>query len=188
MDAARWSFAASRLALRRHRRELHGLDPIGAPAGPFGPADRLLTFRALHSSRSASAFRLPGTELEHPGGAPPLVTSSVCALPPTSPPPSADPAHRWTFGTSPPGFGSRSALVVSHHLDGFLRRTAPGMLQPVPDLGFAGLHQGRSSPAEAGSDRVPDSLRRAHPSKASFLADSRTASLRPLPSCRSVTP
>lgn len=41
------------------------------------------------------------------------------------------------------------------------------MLQPVPDLGFAGLHQGRSSTAEAVSDRVPDSLRRAHPSKAS---------------------
>jgi hypothetical protein len=29
------------------------------------------------------------------------------------------------------------------------------------------LHRGRSSPAGAGSDRVPDSLRRAHPTKAS---------------------
>jgi len=92
---------------------------------------------------------------------------SVCAPLPTSPHPSACPVHRWTFGASPPGFGSRSALVVSHHLDGFLRSAVPGMLQPVPDLGFAGLHQGRSSPAEAGSDRVPDSLRRAHPTKVS---------------------
>jgi hypothetical protein len=90
----------------------------------------------------------------------------LCAPLPTSPRPSADPVHRWTFGASPPGFGSRSALVVSHHLDGFLRSAVPGMLQPVPDLGFAGLHRGRSSTAEAVSDRVPDSLRRAHPTKA----------------------
>jgi len=168
-----------RPALRRHRRELHGLHPIGASADPFGPADRLLTFPSLalpgpswRSSRTSSSR-----------------TSSVCAPPPTSPRPSASRAPSLAlFGASPPGFGSRSALVVSHHLDGFLRSAVPGMLQPVPDLGFVGLHRGRSSTAEAVSDRVPDSLRRAHPTKVSFLAGSRTASLRPLPSCRSVAP
>ena len=30
----------------------------------------------------------------------------------------------------------RSALVVSHHLNGLLRSLNPGVLQPVPTMGF----------------------------------------------------
>ena len=30
----------------------------------------------------------------------------------------------------------RSALVVSHHLNGLLRTMNPGVLQPVPTMGF----------------------------------------------------
>jgi hypothetical protein len=167
MDAARWT---SRLAVL----------PFVVTDGDFTAFIRSGRLQILSDRPTASSpcrsRALPGTELEI------LSELSSRLRPPRVPlhrhhrlrpltrvhfrrPRQVACFDRGPFGASPPGFGSRSVLVVSHHLDGFLRSAVPGMLQPVPDLGFAGLHRGRSSPAEAGSDRVPDSLRRAHPTK-----------------------
>jgi hypothetical protein len=41
------------------------------------------------------------------------------------------------FGSEVPPSKSRSVLVVSHHLDGFLRSEVAGLLHPAADLGFA---------------------------------------------------
>jgi hypothetical protein len=64
---------------------------------------------------------------------------------------------------------SCSALVVSHHLDGLLRKWAPGVLQPVTAVGFDAFQT--SVPASPGpkthqgGDRKSSSQRGSHPSK-----------------------
>jgi hypothetical protein len=87
------------------------------------------------------------------------------------------------------GPGSRSALVVSHHLDGLLHTEAAGLLHPADDSGVRRvsgsgfrlhpkvLRRGLRLPRAANRTlrRVP-------------LISSRTASLRPLPSCLCCTP
>jgi len=109
---------------------------------------------------------------------------------------------------------TRSAIVVSHHLDGLLRIAASGVLQPKPNEvrcvsvafsprlqpppwtnpdgsclpGSRHPHHQQVSPMAPGASPSPQ--RFSHPSK-NPLPSSRTASLRPLPSCRftrSVTP
>ena len=73
---------------------------------------------------------------------------------------------------------SRSAHVVFHHFDGLLRVEALGLLRPKADRGslrFAMACTTAPRNAVHTLRRIP-------------LASSRTASLRPLPSCRSTAP
>jgi len=83
-------FAACRPALHRHRWELHGLHPIGAPAGPSGPAGRLLTFRSptRAEARAVRTSSGPSRSVSRRSASRP---PSVCAPPPTSPTPSTSP-------------------------------------------------------------------------------------------------
>jgi len=85
---------------------------------------------------------------------------------------------------------TRSAIVVSHHLDGLLRIAAPGVLQPKPNevrcvsvtcIPVANHLDARPLSKPALSRNAFHTPRRIP------LANSRTASLRPLPSCRFVT-
>jgi hypothetical protein len=58
--------------------------------------------------------------------------------PPTGIPPARPlPEAEAPFGPTLPGAGSRSALVVSHHLDGLLRAEVAGLLHPATGQGFA---------------------------------------------------
>ena len=58
----------------------------------------------------------------------PLSRSPVASTP-------SRPLARPTFGLEMPISKSRSALVVSHHLDGFLRNRLAGLLHPAADHG-----------------------------------------------------
>jgi hypothetical protein len=71
------------------------------------------------------------------------------------------------FGPALPHAGSRSTLVVSRHLDGFLRTGVTGLLHPATDQGFAAFHAcRRPEPSEDDSTRRGQSPRRgSHPSK-----------------------
>lgn len=54
------------------------------------------------------------------------------------------------FGPALPDAGSRSAFVVSHHHDGFLRAEVTGLLHPATGQGFAAFHVGRPCRPKAG--------------------------------------
>jgi len=94
------------------------------------------------------------------------------------------------FGSEVPPSKSRSVLVVSHHLDGFLRSEVAGLLHPAADLGFAAFPDLRTSPQPAETGVLPGctghSPQRYDPSK--NLCDSRAASPQPLPPRRSLLP
>jgi len=86
---------------------------------------------------------------------------------------------------------TRSAPVVSHHFDGFLRAEASSLLHP--EAGRGSLRFRVPCPSMADRSRRPvglGSLSRnaVHTLRRIPLASSRTASPRPLPSCRSVGP
>jgi hypothetical protein len=106
-----------------------------------------------------------------------------------SPATSTPGAPKRSFGPAVPCASSRSALVVSHHLDGFLRDRAAGLLRPAAGLGFvafrafAAHHRSEPKLGAPWNRRAPSPRRGSDPSKGS-LANSRSASLRPLPSCR----
>jgi hypothetical protein len=71
-------------------------------------------------------------------------------VPPTRPLPRAEAP----FGSTPPSADSRSALVVSHHHDGFLRAEVTGLLHPATCQGFAAFRACRfPAPPEGGSAR-----------------------------------
>jgi len=167
-----------RPALRRRRRELHGIDPIGASAGSFEPADRLLTF--------------PSPALPGPSGSflSELLLSyilRVCAPPPTSPRPSTSRIHCWILRS----FASRHRLV-------FRPRGFSPPRRVSPECGFQHVAAGTGPGVRRVSPRpivhcrgsvgsrpgFPPTLT---PYEGLFLVGSRTASLRPLPSCRSTT-
>ena len=89
-----------------------------------------------------------------------------------------------SFGPTVPTARSCSVLVVSHHLDGFLRAEATGLLHPAADCEVRRVSC--FQPPGVSEDVLEDlgipraagrTLRRVP------LASSRTASLRPLPSC-----
>jgi hypothetical protein len=89
-----------------------------------------------------------------------------------------------SFGPTVPPVESRSALVVSHHLDGFLRAGAAGLLHPAAGSGVRRVSCFRHPRApEGGLDgrRIPRAA--GHTLRRVPLISSRTASLRPLPSC-----
>jgi hypothetical protein len=82
---------------------------------------------------------------------------------------------------------SCSALVVSHHLDGFLRSTAPGLLHPGARRGSLRFTTSlprwpRPKPSPRAPLVVPPSA--VHTPRRTPLICSRTASPRPLPPCR----
>ena len=79
---------------------------------------------------------------------------------------------------------SRSALVVSHHLDGFLHIEVTGLLHPATGKGFATFHNCRPSRRPRALERRCAPRDAVHTLRRLPLASSRTASLRPLPSCR----
>ncbi len=88
-------------------------------------------------------------------------------------------------GQTGPTCLARSALVVSHHLDGFLRAAAAGLLHPAADPGvrrvssrFIALDPKVSLDSTLGPRDAP-TLQRVS------LAKSRAASPRPMPPCRS---
>jgi hypothetical protein len=96
-----------------------------------------------------------------------------------------DSRHRSIRGLPRPPI--RSILVVSHHLDGLTRTTGLGFVAPRSQPGFAAFHAVPSrAPAKASTSRQRNDPRSAvHTLRRIPLASSRTASPRPLPSCRS---
>jgi hypothetical protein len=106
--------------------------------------------------------------------------------PPTGIPPARPlPGAEAPFGSTLPSADSCSALVVSHHHDGLLRAEVTGLLHPATGQGFAAFHACPSPQhpkvKRAGGVNPRDAV---HTLRRVPLISSRTASLRPLPSCR----
>jgi hypothetical protein len=97
--------------------------PTAAPIETSATA--LLT---LTSSSKSSSERW-----SHLAAGPPLMRF---ARPSTDVPACVHSREQAPFGPALRPAGSRSALVVSHHLDGFLRTRAAGLLHPAAGLGF----------------------------------------------------
>jgi hypothetical protein len=95
------------------------------------------------------------------------------------------PGAETPFGSTVPPAESRSAFVVSHHHDGLLRTEVTGLLHPATGQGFAAFRasQYQSSP-KAILDTVGSPREAIHTLRRVSLVRSRSASLRPLPSCR----
>lgn len=88
-------------------------------------------------------------------------------------------------GPASPGADSCSALVVSHHLDGFLRAEVAGLLHPATGKGFTAFRvcrQGGGPKASSMPGTVP--AVRFAPFEEFPSSAAGHASLRPLPSCR----
>jgi len=115
---------------------------------------------------------------------PPLM-GFECRPPAGKPPARPLPGAEAPFGPTLPSADSCSALVVSHHLNGLLRTGVTGLLHPATGQGFAAFCACRlpGRPKALGSSGCPprDAV---HTLRRVPLASSRTASLRPLPSCR----
>jgi hypothetical protein len=109
-----------------------------------------------------------------------------------SPPPSTWSVRVHSHPTLPPGFGSelpgsnsRSVLVVSHHLDGFLRVETCGLVASrCQSWGSSRFLLSVAACRRSGRGRSSHSPRRSYPSKNS-LDSSCSASPRPLPPRRS---
>jgi hypothetical protein len=170
-------------------RSLLDLSPL--PAGPSrssrpdhrpqpkprvdSPHDLILSSRALVRELGSPLGDSSSLEIRSKPVCPPADTSAARPLPEAEAPvgPTVPPAESW------------SAFVVSHHHDGLLHATVMGLLHPTTGQGFAAFHASRRqrSPkatlVSAGTPR--DAV---HTLRSCSLANSRTASLRPLPSCR----
>jgi hypothetical protein len=93
-----------------------------------------------------------------------------------------------SFGPTKPFVESCSALVVSHHLDGLLRAGAAGLLHPAAGHGVRRVSCFRlPHTSEDGLEARHISRAAGHTLRRVPLISSRTASLRPLPSCRFCT-
>jgi len=111
---------------------------------------------------------------------------SYLVCPPADVPPMRPlPGAEAPFGSTVPTVESRSAFVVSHHHDGFLRTRVTGLLHPATGQGFAAFRasQPQCNP-KATLDTVGSPREAFHTLRRVPLVCSRTASLRPLPSCR----
>jgi len=177
--AGRLAFPAPSVAFRRCRPDLRGI-PFTAtalqPKSPrIGPHDLVVSSRALTQ------------ELESPLGD--SSSRGVCSKPVC--PPADMPLARPLPGTEAP-FGptelpaeSRSAYVVSHHHDGLLHAKVTGLLHPATGQGFAAFRASRAQRHQKATQELAATPRDAvHTLRRLSLASSRTASLRPLPSCR----
>jgi hypothetical protein len=124
---------------------------------------------------------------------PPLL-GFECRPPAGIPPARPLPGAEAPFGPTPPSADSRSALVVSHHLDGFLRTRVTGLLHPATSQGFAAFPAVRLPvpPESSAVHRVLSPRRVSHPSKSSphqqpYYITAAVAFL-PLPSCPARVP
>lgn len=140
------------------------------------------------SERSRPAGRLADPKIARP----PLV--ALLARAPSPDFPAACTPGASAFRSTPlrvgiPSPTSCSVLVVSRHLDGFLRNKAAGLLHPATGLGVrrvsrATAHHRFVPRPEAPWNRHHLSRDDVRTLRRVSLVDSRTASLRPLPSCR----
>jgi len=91
-----------------------------------------------------------------------------------------------SFGQTMPTVRSRSALVVSHHLDGLLHPAVAGLLRPATGQRFIAFHAAldQDSSEDSTCARCALPATQLHTPRRIPLVDSRTASPRPLPSCR----
>jgi len=148
--------------LREHR--LPGSEP------PDASTSVTFTSPSMRPHTAGNPSRIAVTEVSTRHGFHPLL--EFARLPPL---------HRHTVRASTPGdqsllradgttrFGSCSALVVSHHLDGFLRAAAAGLLHPATGLGFATFRDAvsRGLSREASVTDLVSRDAGSHPSKSS---------------------
>jgi len=173
---------AGRLAFPAHPHDLRAVASQGLQGFPVTSAvsGRSLgqtTFVASTSSSERSCQRWNRLSL-----VPPLM-GFECRPPTDIPSTRPLPGAEAPFGPTSPGAGSCSVLVVSHHHNGLLRAGVAGLLHPATSQGFAAFHVRRPAPPEGGSVGT-DPRDASHTLRRVPLASSRTASLRPLPSCR----
>jgi len=170
-------------------RSLRDLSPL--PAGPSrgsrrchrprpkpradSPHDLIVSSRALVRELAPPLGDSSSHEIHSKPVCPPAGIPSVCPLPGAEAP----------FGPTVPAAESRSAFVVSHHHDGFLHTRVTGLLHPATGPGFAAFHASRyQTDPRAVLDTVGSPRDAVHTLRRLSLVSSRTASLRPLPSCR----
>lgn len=144
-----------------------------------GPHDLVPSFRALVRGLVSPLGDPSSREIHSKPVCPPA------DIPPVRPLPGAEAPFGPTMLTA----DSRSASVVSHHHDGFLHTEAASLLHLATGLGFVAFlaFRHRCSP-KATLDAVGIPRDAVHTLRRLSLANSRTASLRPLPSCRYHTP
>lgn len=171
------AFTTPSLTFTRHRAGLRGLPPshsthrVGCPMR--SPSS---TWLLLQSSPPALG---PESLLSW--------DSSACAPPPMC----RSDVHSQmssptSFGQTMPTVRSRSARVVSHHLDGLLHPAVAGLLHPATGQRFIAFHltlDQASSEDSTCALRVLPAMQ-LHTPRRIPPVDSRTASPRPLPSCR----
>jgi len=167
------------MAFRRFRPDLRGF-PLSATALQpksqcIGPHDLVLSSRALTQELEPPLGDSSSRGVRSKPVCPPADMPPACPLPGTEAP----------FGLTVPTVRSRSASVVSHHHDGFLHAEVTGLLHPATGQGFAAFHASRNQCCPKAA-QVPAGTPRdaVHTLRRLSLASSRTASLRPFPSCR----
>jgi hypothetical protein len=162
-DCGSLAFAATLLTFARHRVGLQG--SIASRSPKFA----CLSIGGVPLGLGAT-FQAPAIARDRPS---PIClswnSSSWCAHPPACPPSVHSPmASPPPFGPEVPPSESRSVLVVSHHLDGFLRSAAPGLLHPGTGLGsrrFPTSHPRDPSQSRDPSEPGRSPQRLSHPSK-----------------------
>jgi hypothetical protein len=175
------------------------LEELPSPRRPDdeSPESTFLNFASPSArSRSVAAPRnAPGRDLDHPSGSS-REFRPLDASPPFQTAARPLPAAPCSLRNPLPPSGRRhypsdscSVLVVSHHLDGFLRAAGAGLLHPAAghEVHRVWRHRSRRPvlPRETVSSLASAFPRDAgHTLRRVLSASSRTASLRPLPSCR----
>jgi len=177
----RWPFGQSRLAVRRHRRQLHGLRCLGACRdllNPVTPPPHLgLAFGVLAEPSGARSPRggriLPLLELRPCDGPSPDGPVNVHSR-------RIETLLRPTVATPPVSLRPRGFSPPRR----FPPFTASGMSQPVPGLGFARFRADRSSKPKL-LGLCPSSPLARHPAKVSSSSAAVPHRCGLLPSCRS---
>jgi len=165
---------------------LHGLLTVAGPGLRGFPSTSASLGRSRERRPSNDlivSFRALLGTLEPPcvGSSSPGIGVPAADVPPSRPLRGAEAP----VGPAPPGAGSRSVLVVSHHLDGFLRVGVAGLLHPATGQGFTAFRacrQGGRPKAVSMPGTVP--AVRFAPFEEFPSSAAGHASLRPLPSCR----
>jgi len=185
-----WPFGRSRLAVRRLRRQLHGLMPGRVPDFLRPPSHRLPSWpRLRRSHRAEQIFVLVPPRRSERSGA--LRSSSPGTSSLAGCPPPDGPVRVYSRRSEDLLRPMVATPSVSLRPRGFspprrlLPRTASGMLQPVPGVGSPGFPLGRSSRPCGLWERVLGPRWRFHPAKvfSSSAAVPHRCGL--LPSCRS---
>jgi len=172
--AGRLAFPAPSLTFSCHQVGLRGL-PLRAPLKPIGLIVSLASCSSALLQSNLSALGVPLLSWD----------SSTSASSPFDTPDVHSRGPGGSLRTRSATCPSCSAFAVSHRLDGFLHPGAAGLLHPA-----AGHEVRRVSVArrqhhpEAALIELASSPRRSHTLRRIPLVSSRTASPRPLPSCR----